>query len=289
VLDPDSSAARDAAEKILGLESALPGAARKSGLPPVRALERGWIYDYATRELRRVPAADERQRVFENALAGYAPMLDFTEAAVEAMLDDGSQQSRARAFAHAYSDRAGNVFPGISLYDAYASGTEIEMPDVEILGIVHGIFDEWTRWVAPIPASEHTALYKKIGQEFLALHRHRGLRHALAITYCSGTEVLRDGYQGNLDNFHALWEDCSSTPAKLRERLPGPDRWAAFLEDWVAVCLKEGSPYRAGQNRRAVLDRDARAVRATLLRVLEEYGAYEAPEPAPGKKTGSGR
>jgi hypothetical protein len=281
VLDAGSAAARKAAASILGRDSALPGAPPKPGKPPVRKLVRGFVYDYASGELRRVTAQDEPQRVLENALAGYPPRLDLCEALIERMLDDGSQRKRAEAFAHAYSDRSGNVFPGITLFDAYSAGVEVEMPDVEVLGIVHVIFDDWDTWKAPIPGREQDPLYEKVIAEFTALHRHRTLRHAIAITFACGTDVLRDGYQGNLDNFHALWEDCSSTPEKLKARLPTPEKRSEFLEAWVKRCLEKDSPYRAGQNRRAVLDGNAYAVRATVFHVLEEYGALERKPPDP--------
>jgi hypothetical protein len=289
VLDAESPAAKKAAESILRRESAKPGARAKPGGPPVRALVSGFAYDYGSGELRRVVAADEAKRVFDNALNGYPPRLDLCEALVERMLDDGSQKVRAQAFEHAYSDRSGNVFPGITLYDAYGSGVEVEMPDVEVLGVVHVIFDDWATWKAPIPGHQQDPLYEKVIGEFTALHGHRSLRHAIAITFACGTDVLRDGYQGNLDNFHALWEDCSSTPEKVRARLPAPEGRTAFLEAWVKRCLEKDGPYAAGQNRRAVLDGNAHAVRATVFRVLEEYGALEPKKPDGAKQPDGGR
>lgn len=268
-LDPSSPAARAAAERILG--------AGGNGAEGAR-LSPGFVYDYASGELRRV-GGDEPQRIFENALRGHPPKLDLVEALVERMLDDGSQKQRSIAFAHAYSDRAGNVFPGITLYDAYNSGTDIEMPDVETLGIVHTLFDDWTTWKAPISGAQQEPLYEKIGAEFVALHRHRGLRRALSMTFARGSVALPDGYDGLLDNFHALWEDCKSTPETLGDRLPSPTDWTKFLDGWRQRCIDDGGLYAAGETRRGVLDSDERAVRATLFRVLEEYGAMTPQKP----------
>jgi hypothetical protein len=270
-LDPASPAAKAATERILGANES--DGARTRLVP-------GYVYDYATGELRRV-GGDEPQRIFENALRGHPPKLDLVEALVERMLDDGSQKQRALAFSHAYSDRSGNVFPGITLYEAYGSGTDIEMPDVETLGIVHTLFDDWTTWKAPISGPQQEPLYEKIGAEFVALHRHRGLRHAVSMTFARGMSSLPDGYDGLLDNFHALWEDCKSTPETLADRLPSPADWTKFLDGWRKRCIDDGGLYAAGQNRRGVLDSDERAVRATLFRVLEEYGAMTPEKPAP--------
>lgn len=260
--------------------SALSNAATKEilGGVPVRALAPGYVYDYATLEIVRVRVNDELQRVFDNALAGFPPDLDLAEALVERALDDGSEKDAAEAFAHAYTDRSGNVYPGITLYDAYASQSEFEMPDVDVLGIIHTLFPDANAPKAPIPGAQQEALYKKIGGAFIALHRHRSLRHALALAYLEGTATLRDGYQGNLDNFHALWEDCASNPETLRARLPNSAKRDEFLAAWVKHCMQKDSPFQMGLVRHATLDENALAVRACVLRVLTEYGALPPSE-----------
>jgi hypothetical protein len=163
------------------------------------------------------------------------------------------------------------------------------MPDVETLGIAHTLLDDWTTWKAPIPGPMQDPLYEKIGAEFVPLHRHRGLRHAIATTFARGSTPLTDGYEGFLDNLQALWEDCSSTPATLKERLPAPEGWKEFLDAWRQHCVEQGPLYAAGKNRRAVLDSDERGVRATLFRVLEEYGAMPPRNPAPAAPAGEKR
>jgi hypothetical protein len=245
------------------------------GRIPKRASVPAWTYDHGARTLRRTAAWKDPARVFANALLGLPPDADLAEALVERALDDGSQQKPLAAFAHAYTDRAGGVYPGVTLYDAWASTTEIEMPDVDCLGIVHDVLGDWKRWVAPVPAGAQEPLYDTIGELFQRAHRHAGLRRALARCYLEGDAVLRDGYQGNLDNFHALWEKHRSTPSELAAALPKPDEWAEFLERWSKACHEEGEIYPKGLARHATLAKDAEAVRATALRVLEEFGAFE--------------
>ena len=104
---------------------------------PDRKLDSAWVYDYAARELRRTQELDDPDRIFRNGLAGFPPDLDLAEALVEMALDDGAEQDKARAFGHAYTDRTGNVFTGLTLYDAWASGSNMEMPDIDNLGILH--------------------------------------------------------------------------------------------------------------------------------------------------------
>lgn len=242
---------------------------------PPRALASGWRYDYGTRALQRTRPLDEPERVFENALAGFSPDFDLAEVLVERALDDGSQQKVLAAFGHAYTDRAGGVYPGITLYDAWTSRAELEMPDVDVLGIVHDVLGEWRRWIAPLPESDHDPLYARIGEMYVAGHRHRALRCALARTFLCGDAVLRDGYQGVLSNFHALWEKHGSTPSALRDALPRPDDVSTFVDDWVAQCKKDKALFQAGLVRQKTLADDARAVRSAVTRMLTDFRAFE--------------
>ena len=239
---------------------------------PERRLRSAWTYDYVDRVLRQGPDVGDPERIFENALAGFPPRLDLAEALVERALDDGSQREVLKAFAHAYSDRAGTVIPGVTLYDAWSSGKQMEMPDVECLGILHDLTDDWRSFKAPVPDSKHKKLYDKIGKLFVPAHHHRGLRHAIAQCYLIGTPVLRDGYQESLDRFHALWEQKSSTPSSMLEALPAADDWEEFLTDLVKACRTDKTLREGGERRRAALDADSTRVRALLVRLMREAG-----------------
>ena len=46
-------------------------------------------------------------------------------------------------------------------------------PDVDALGIIHDIHDDWRSWVAPIPASVHEFIYGEIEALFVACARYR--------------------------------------------------------------------------------------------------------------------
>ena len=89
-----------------------------------------------------------------------------------------------------------------------------------------------------------------------------------------GTQELPDLYGPTLDNFHALWEVSKSTPETVAAELKGKNP-AKFVADFVKRCFKEGKMFQKGVARHAELDRNRAALRATLLRVLEELGAYE--------------
>lgn len=246
------------------------------GAMPARRVRSAWVYDYGSRELYRLPGEADPTRVFENALAGAPPGWDYVEALVERTLDDGSQQKLLEAFGHAYTDRDGNVYPGITLYEAWASRSAIEMPDVDNLGIVHVLVGDWDTWKPPVSDDLQPSLYAKVGELFRTAQNHRGLRHALARCYLFGSTELRDSYTGgHLENFHALWEEVSSTPATLAERLPAVDAWREFLQDLGERMAADETAFLKGIRRHLYLDQDSAQVRALALRLVQEYGAYE--------------
>lgn len=240
---------------------------------PARKLDSAWSYDYGSGELRRGERAGELDRRFENLLAGFPEDLDLAEALVELRLDDGAQRVALAAFGHAYADRGGAVFPGVTLYDAWCSGIQMEMPDVECLGLVHDILGDWKTWRAPVPAGRQRELYGRIEGLFQAAHRHRGLRHALARAYFVADPVLRDGYGPHVERFHALWDLFASDPARLAGELPAAADGPAWLEALVERLRAEPELLERGRVRRATLAADQRRVRATLAQVMEISGA----------------
>jgi hypothetical protein len=272
-LAPDSAAARKMLDTVREVR-------------PARELEPGWIYDWATGGLLRRVAPDENARVFANALKGIPPDADLAEALVLRMLDAGDQRVALTAFEHAYTDRDGNVFP-LSLYDAWSAGVELEMPDVDTLGIAHDVLGEKRRWVAPVPQGKQKSLYDAIGAAFSDARRYRGLREALASCYVNAAPVLRDGYGESLVRFHALWDKHRSTPAELAAALPrDAEAWVDFQSKWSREVGKQKALRDAGLTRQATLAADAVRVRAALVYVLRELGAFERtarpqPKPAP--------
>jgi hypothetical protein len=258
-------------------------AAKLSEKAPKPRFESAWRYDYGSRGLVRSKAWKDPERIFENGLAGAPPDLDLVEALVERALDDGAEQKALGAFGHAYTDRDGGVYPGITLFDAWGSGTEIETPDVDTLGIVHTVLGDWKTWKAPVPAVQHEKLFDKIGEVFLGAQRHRDLRHALAQTYAQGSAALGGGYEGFLDNFHALWEDAKSTPADLLPQLPASAKRSEFLAAWTERCHKDPDLWVTAVRRHRTLDAEGAAVRELLLRLLDEF----SPKAGAAKESGS--
>jgi hypothetical protein len=251
---------------------------------PKTGLVSVWCYDWGAREVQRCGDDLEPTRIFFNALAGFPPDLDLAQALIERELDNGAQQKSLAAFSHAYTDRSGNVYPGLTLYDAWCSAKEMEMPDVDVLGVIHTLANDWKTWVAPVPDSKHDALYDKVFSYFQPAKRQRGLRTALAMSYLSGSIALRDGYVGHRDRFHSFWDECNSAPDKVAAKLPDSEGWTKFLEQWSERIDNDAALTQRGQVRRDTLDRDSARVRATAIAILKEFGALERksrPKPPP--------
>lgn len=270
-VDPQASSARRVIERL--------------GDTYPRRMRPAWEYDWGERRVVRTADFEDPNRLFENALAGLPPRVDLAEALVLALLDDGSMQATHQAFGHAYTDRTGRAYP-VSLYAAWCSGESLEMPDVDTLGIVHTLDDEWKRWRAPVSPGKLDDLYERIGAHFEDARRHRGLRVALARTFLVGSADMRDGYGAHLTALHALWDQHASTPDKLAPDLPEVDDWAGFLEELASEVQDDEDLAAAGLYRLQLLDWEGWRVRDLMVGVLRDTGAFERKRrpPLPKKK-----
>jgi predicted secreted protein len=257
-LEASDTAAKAAAREILGKL-------------PARKLESGFRYEPGERRVVRLANALSSSRIFANACNGYSPGHDQAEAVIERLLDDGAQQRTLAAFAHAYTDRLGKAYPGITLYDAWASGADLEMPDVDTLGLYHSLKGNTSVYVAPIPGPKQEPLYKELGEFFQPAHRHRGLRRALAACFLEAQPQLRDGYGGLTGNFHMLWEEASSTPATLLQRLPESAAWRAWLDALAARGTAEVELWKAAELRQSTLAHEMETVRTAAREALKLF------------------
>lgn len=245
-----------------------------------RPVEPAYVYDWGTGDVVRVGDPRDATHRFRAALAGLPEDFDLVEAFVTSWIDDGAQREVLDAFGHLYTDRNGRAYEGITLYEAWGSGTSIEMPDVDTLGLVHTLDDEWDRWVAPVPSSEHEALYGRIGDLFVPARHHRGLREAAASAYLVAEPAYKDGYTaGNTVGFHALWSRHSSDPRALGPTLPEAADWAEYLEDWNAQLEDDNELWASGLLRRDTLAADQAFVRHRLVAIMRDLELLPADPP----------
>jgi hypothetical protein len=253
------------------------------GSMPTDFLLRAWDYDWTTGGLVKVGDERDPQLLFENGLMGLPPRIDLAEALLLRRLDDGSQRVALTAYLHIYTDRNGNAYPGISLYDAWASGREFEMPDIDTLGILHDVYDDWKSFKAPVPGGKQKKLYEKIGVAFLEAKHHRELLEAVVVNYMRGNAIPTNTYTPNSLALNALWEGFDNSPEAFRKDLPSPKKWEKYLKDLVKKTKKK-SFREQGQGRLTWFEGDRWRVKSTLVWVLREFGAMdrtELPEPKP--------
>jgi hypothetical protein len=251
---------------------------------PKDELRRAFTYDWATGDV--VVVGDERDSLmlFENALMGLPPRIDLAEALLLRRLDDGSQRVALTAYLHIYTDRSGNAYPGISLYDAWNSGHEFEMPDIDTLGILHDVFDDWKSFKAPVPGGKQKKLYAKIGVAFLEAKHHRELLEAITVNYLRGNAIPTNPYTPNALAFNALWQEYNGDPEAFAKELPEPDDWEKYMKGLVKKTKKK-SFRELGQGRIAWFESDRWRVRSTLVWVMREFGAMDRESlPAPKPK-----
>ena len=240
-----------------------------------RVMKPAVSYDWARGELVRVAAFDDPRRIAHNAAHGFTPYTDLVEAWVVKSLDGGAMGEEAKAFGHAYADRSGNAYREITLFEAWGSGQDMEMPDVECLGIVHSLDDDWKTYVAPVNARLHSRLYAQISAHYVPYKAYRDMREAIARTYVTYEPVLPTGYSTTRDKLHGFWERAGSDPAALAKTLPDADDWRAwFAREGRAVDQDDELRGRT-RGRMSALRKSSQWARRTFHGILVEYGAFE--------------
>lgn len=261
VLDPQDPKALREQKRLLSWRAGAP-------------IDAAYRYDWGRREIVSDGRGKDPERVFAMGVQGLGPDVDLVIALSALALDGGGQQAALAAFSHAYTDREGTVYPGITLYDAWCSGAELEMPDVDSLGIVHDVFNDWKSYKAPVRASQHDALYARIESAFVPARSYRALREAVAEVSVRAKPPLDQGYSVHLDRLHALWEHFGRDRAVVAEALPKKaEDVNAFLTDWTEKAERTSSIIDAGRERRRQLELSEAEVSRTLARVLQDYRA----------------
>lgn len=240
-----------------------------------RDMEVAFRYDWGLGTIVAVQPWDDHERIARTAIAGFSPHTDLVEAMVEMQLDRGDMREAATAFSHAYSDRSGNAYRDVTLYEAWASGQNLEMPDVECLGIIHTLDDNWKTWKAPVPGSAHKRLYKRIGEHFSPLRRYRALRTSLARLFVQGSAKLPSGYEASALRLHGFWELHVSEPAKLVDFLPEDKKWDRWWKKNAPKVDKDKDLVERAAARQRSLDESRAWTRRTFHGILKEYGAFD--------------
>lgn len=230
---------------LVGADSGLHRAATKGMVhaTPLPDLAAEVFFDPATGTIVRTPAPIDDLATFANLARGYPPGSDEAIAAVLAALAGDAEQRRLAAwFGHLYADRDGHVFAGTTLFDAWASGNTIEMPDTDVIAFARDVLGTRS-FVAPLPADRRRdRLYEKVQEAFTRHRDHTALSTALAGTFVAAAPPIDPAYQSLLPRCHWLWATRHDDPAKVAGFVSDTGDRAAVLRAVDAAMERDGGP-----------------------------------------------
>ena len=234
-------------------------------------------YDWRSSSIVQVADPEDPELLFHNALAGLPPGFALARAEALRQLDTGLEPELMGAFGHTYTDREGKVYPGITLYDAWGSGLDMEMPDVDTLGLVHTLLDDWDTWEAPVQGHEQEPLYRTIGKEYARARAYREPREVAVECLLRADPPARKGYDLSSyhGNFHALWALHGNDPVAMGATWPNADGWRDYIDPFVKRCKTEPKVWDPGIERKKALEASEKPLREALIQALREAGALD--------------
>lgn len=221
------------------------------------------VYDWGAGKAVRVADGLDDDRRFQNYVRGYPPGADHAVARILAALDhDPGQRKLASYFGHLYADRNGGVYEDVTLFDAWHSGTVVEVPDTDAIAYAREIL--LTRsFTSPIPPDRRRErLYRKIRAGFGDHREYRSLRLAAAAAFVVATPRFEPTYEPLVRRCRWLWMQCDYDVERFGKRLAETGDRAEFL---AAID-------RAIASSPEVVDgeRDVMQARADFLRTLAD-------------------
>ena len=236
-----------------------------------RQLRSAFRYDWALGTVVRTGDPLDPEYIFENALNGYFPGQDLARAIALKDLDDGSERKGLAAFNHTYAWNEGEVFEGITLYDAFLHGRDVDLSDVDALGLLHDTLGDWETWVSPI--ADQDGLYAVLSAEFKPIRQFRELRESVVDALLQGRSIRRNAYHMRQLQFHALWIQVEFDPKAMAKLLPTRAEHEARLEEWSKLSVQNVPLYSQAQDRVRRFDKDLRYIERVLARQMARVEA----------------
>ncbi|MCC6670588.1 MAG: hypothetical protein IT458_05985 [Planctomycetes bacterium] len=230
-------------------------------------------YDWAKAAIvRRADPLGLEER-FANACHGYLPGSDRAAARVLAALDqDPAQRKLGAYFAHLYADLDARVFDGITLHEVWASGQQLDVPDVDAIPFAVLILNDRS-YRSPIPANaRRSRLYEQIKRQAFLHRRHRGQLEAAAGAALRAEPAMDPVYALMVPRFHFLWSQGGDDPLALRKILAGSKDRDALLDKVDQQIRTQPEAFQRRESRRdelAALERRVRELAAEALRAAK--------------------
>ena len=111
-----------------------------------------------------------------NLFLGYPPDTDILVAWLKMKLDHADElDAISQHFSKVYCDLDGSAYHGLTLYGAFASSSQFDMPDVDVIAYAQNVLGDHS-FVAPIPQNRRVQnLYQEMQDGFLSSYRHNTL------------------------------------------------------------------------------------------------------------------
>ncbi len=188
-------------------------------------------YDWPTGQpawLGEPTAEDVR---FANLVHGWMPGADHAVAQVLATLDtDPRQRLHAEWFHHACATLQGRVFEGITLYEAWYSGEQVDVPDVDAIAFARKVL-KTASFVSPIPdGRRRDRLYQQVRDAAVEYRQYRTLREVAAATFVSANPPVDPTYAPLIGRCHYLWAKTGYDPEAFAKVLAEAGDRSTLLE-----------------------------------------------------------
>jgi len=232
-----------------------------------------WRYDYepATRRIVVLEPESDKLSELTQLLQGGLPDEDLARAVLLSQFEvEGTLLAETEFFAHAYSDRDGNAYEGLSLAEVWSSSVELEVPDVDALAYIMKVWHDPTV-KPPLSQADHNKWYPRMGESLARVRHRKQLTRALAEVWFDGRPALRDGYEASIDLMHALIARSGENATRISEGLDRDER--LYLDRGLKAIVGLGEAgWNAGNERRDSLLAGREEIRQAVLGVLAAEG-----------------
>jgi len=213
---------------------------------------------------------DPRDRL-RQYLLGYPPRADLAREVFLKIFDTNSDwDQHATYFDHTYTDRKGNVYLGITLFDVWNSGQQLECPDVDVIPFAWEILGQ-KYWKSPIPAGKRrTGLYHDIGISFRDYRRYRIMLEGVASYYFASDPPVSPFVEVVKNEIHFMIAMLDSDLSEVARFVEG-HKSVSELNISIADLYKSSDARYEDviATRRRLLDEDHQKIRDAAIDVLE--------------------
>ncbi|MEY4673428.1 MAG: hypothetical protein RL148_1212 [Planctomycetota bacterium] len=164
------------------------------------------VYDWASGKPAWLGETSAEDLRFANLVHGWMPGSDHAVAQVLAALDtDPRQRLLAEWFHHAYAELNGRTYQDITLYEAWYSGEQVDVPDVDAIAFARKVLKTQS-FVSPIPdGRRRDRLYQQVRDAAVEHRQYRTLREVAAATFVSAKPPVDPTYTPLIGRCHYLW------------------------------------------------------------------------------------